>query len=211
MILSILIRLAAALRTILLPPLREVEPRPIPEVKTEVPPTPVKFPTGGVVVESKPDTEIILPGQKTCVLELRIIAETPDSTISELQYLGDKVCYILEDGMRLVKIPGETRIPTGRYRLTQRRHGGFYSLYAKMYGHRFVVEIIGVPQYTDVLFHQGNTRRDTRGCLLCGDRYGKALDTNFVVHESRIGYQNFYTEMEIIFRVYEEVWLEVIR
>ncbi len=33
-------------------------------------------------------------------------------------------------------------------------------------------EIFGVPDRTDILFHPGNIRRDTHGCVMLGRRYG---------------------------------------
>lgn len=102
------------------------------------------------------------------LLELKPIAETPNSTVSNLYVDGVWCCFILEDGYRAIKVAGETRIPAGVYTIVQRKVGTFYNRYAKRFGHFFVPEIIGVFNFMYILFHMGNTVKDTKGCLLCG-------------------------------------------
>ena len=63
----------------------------------------------------------------------------------------------LEDGG--VKIPGQTAIPRGRYRLVVTFSQRFQKLMP-------LVE--GVPGYTGVRIHGGNTHMNTEGCPLLG-------------------------------------------
>ena len=44
-----------------------------------------------------------------------------DSTISRVNVDGQFVCFGLEDEYRADKVPGETRIPAGTYRVTLRK------------------------------------------------------------------------------------------
>lgn len=107
-------------------------------------------------------------------LELRRMDATPDSTVSALWALDPQddsvrikhLGFIIEDGYRDVKVPGETRIPSGTYRLRKKKDGDFYTKYHSKYGHEWVPELVGVPGFTAILIHIGNYITNTRGCLL---------------------------------------------
>lgn len=93
--------------------------------------------------------------------ELKLVRKwfTENSTIGELYVDGVFQCFILEDVVRGVKIPGETAIPAGRYevRIT--------------FSERFQRELpilVAVPGYVGIRIHGGNTKKDTKGCLLTG-------------------------------------------
>ena len=63
----------------------------------------------------------------------------------------------LEDGG--VKIPGDTAVPRGRYRVTINHSNRF---------DRLMPEVLGVPDFTGIRIHGGNTVADTHGCPLLG-------------------------------------------
>ena len=95
----------------------------------------------------------------------------PEATIGILAVYGRPLCWILEDKGRPpgVKVPGETRIPAGIYPIRLYTAGRFHRTYAKRWDwHRGMLEIVGIPGFSCVLIHPGNTIRDTRGCLLPG-------------------------------------------
>lgn len=75
--------------------------------------------------------------------------------------------YILEDAVREIpgipveqwKIPKETAIPAGRY-VMKKTWSGRWS--------KHMWEITGVPGFTGIRPHSGNTSHDTEGCPICG-------------------------------------------
>ncbi len=97
---------------------------------------------------------------------------TNEATLSRVSVDNAFQCYGLEDEARAVKVPGETRIPAGQYRVTLRTWGGFHERYSKDRRFRTIHEgmlwVRDVPQFEDILIHCGNTHRDTAGCLLVG-------------------------------------------
>ena len=104
-------------------------------------------------------------------LLLRRDTFTPECTLGKLYLVGEKLqfiertyhlCETLEDPVRSirdVKIEGETAIPTGRYPVTITWSPKFQ---------KFLPILSGVPGYTGVRIHRGNTADDTRGCILLG-------------------------------------------
>jgi len=88
------------------------------------------------------------------------------------------LCYTLEDQAQTKKVYGETRIPSGTYKLTLRAEGGFHSRYAAKFGdwHRGMIYVNDVPNFEYILWHIGNDDDDTAGCLLVG----KTSQDNFI-------------------------------
>lgn len=79
-------------------------------------------------------------------------------------------CYTLEDEHRDVKVPGETRIPAGRYEIKLRTEGGMHQRYAtKHTWHRGMLWLQNVPGFEWIYIHPGNTDDHTEGCILVGD------------------------------------------
>ena len=79
------------------------------------------------------------------------------------------LCYTMEDQYNPTKIYGETRIPAGTYKLTLRAEGGFHNRYLSRYGadwHKGMIYVNDVPNYEYILWHVGNSPKDTKGCLL---------------------------------------------
>jgi len=68
-------------------------------------------------------------------------------------------CYSLEDVVRSVKIKGETAIPPGRYRLSFEDSARFGP---------DTITINGVPGFTHIRIHGGNSENDSSGCPLVG-------------------------------------------
>lgn len=84
-------------------------------------------------------------------------------TIGRL-YIDDKgsEIFTLEDTVREEKIPGQTAIPEGRYKVIVD--------FSKHFGCD-LPHILDVPGFEGVRIHPGNTDKDTEGCILVGKEW----------------------------------------
>lgn len=87
-------------------------------------------------------------------------------TLGELLRDGKHFAFTCEDTDRElekggVKVPGKSAIPRGKYRLTATMSNRFKKILP-------LVE--GVPGFSGVRIHGGNTSKDTEGCPLIGER-----------------------------------------
>lgn len=108
-----------------------------------------------------------------------------DTTPGKLYLNGRFTCFVLEDRVRELpgvpvaqwKVPGKTAIPEGRYRviLVDSPKFGVDTL-----------SIEGVPGFTDIRVHAGNTDDDTEGCFLVGQTFVDASDDGGDVLNSRL-------------------------
>ena len=113
--------------------------------------------------------------------------------------------YILEDAVREVggvpvsewKIPRETAIPAGRYKVVIDMSTRF--------GKR-MMHLLDVDGFDGVRIHAGNTSHDTEGCLLCGkerdEKHGE-------VSGSRIACDAMFNKVDAALLRGELVWLEI--
>lgn len=98
------------------------------------------------------------------MIALRLIRKwfTDTDTEGELFVGGAHECWTLEDRARFPeepKVPGQTAIPPGRYRMTWENSPRFG---------RHLLRLHGVEGFTGILIHAGNRSRDTEGCILVG-------------------------------------------
>lgn len=121
-------------------------------------------------------------------LLLKRIARKAGYTIGKLYIDGAYFCDTLEDTDRLdkgmtaaqlaaKKIPGQTAIPEGTYKVIVNVSPKFK---------RLLPRLMNVPGYEGVLIHRGNTPADTAGCILVGEnkQVGKVLNSTF--YEDRL-------------------------
>lgn len=103
-------------------------------------------------------------------------------TIGSLYVNGEKFCDTLEDRVRDLaggesKVPGETAIPEGRYRVIVNRSPKFG---------RDLPRLLDVPQFEGVLIHRGNSAEDSAGCILVGENKVKGMVVNSTPYEERL-------------------------
>jgi hypothetical protein len=110
-------------------------------------------------------------------------------TIGSLCIDGEYFCDTLEDvdhgltqtmppeEIRRIKIPHETAIPTGVYRVIVNLSP------AKR---RMLPRLLNVPGFTGILIHSGNTENDTSGCILVGENKVKGKVVNSTLYEKRL-------------------------
>jgi hypothetical protein len=126
-------------------------------------------------------------------LKLLRFSSGQESTLGALSVDGKFVCFVLEDQHQAVKVASETRIPKGTYQLRLRGWGGFHNRYlAKFDFHEGMIEIVGVPGFTDILLHCGNTDNNTAGCLLVGDGVHENVSTRGYLSSSESAYRRVY-------------------
>ena len=103
-------------------------------------------------------------------------------TIGTLYVNGERFCDTLEDRVRDLaggerKVPGETAIPEGRYKVIVNRSPKFG---------RDLPRLLDVPQFEGVLIHRGNTDKDSSGCILVGENKVKGKVINSTPYEERL-------------------------
>ena len=131
-------------------------------------------------------------------MEAKIIrvAQGKESTLSQLYINGIFQCYLLEDKLRERKIASQTAIPTGNFELRLNTWGGKNVDYKKAFGklHEGMIEIIGIPNFSFVYIHTGNTIKDTSGCPLCGFGF-QFTEGDFIVSQSIAAYKMIYPKL----------------
>lgn len=114
---------------------------------------------------------------------------TDKRTFGSLYIDGVFECYTLEDTVREIpnkrveewKVPGETAIPIGKYGVIIDWSNRFK---------RLMPHILGIPGFTGVRIHSGNTEKDTEGCILVGRQ--KTSDS---IIESRLAFDPLFDKL----------------
>ncbi len=104
-----------------------------------------------------------------------------------------KHCFTLEDEFREVKVAGETRIPAGRYQIIPRTVGRFFDAYHHRWNHAFALELVDVPNFTNVMLHTGVNEDHTSGCVLVG--YTAAIEGIPTLNRSRDAYHALFLKI----------------
>lgn len=117
-------------------------------------------------------------------------------TFGKLYIDGQFCCHTLEDVVREVKIPGETAIPAGTYRITMEHSPRFGP---------DTITVNKVPGFTGVRIHAGNTEADTHGCPLVG-----LVRADASILQSKAALADLKPEIAAALQAGEDVWLEVI-
>ena len=131
-----------------------------------------------------------------------------DFTLSKLfvDNLHYMACpYILEDVVREMpdkpvsewKVPAETAIPIGRYKVVIDM------------SHRFkkrMIHLLNVPGFDGIRVHSGNTSHDTEGCLITGKERD---EKNGEVSGSRVALEPLFARIDAALNKGEAVWWTV--
>ncbi|MEO0895853.1 MAG: DUF5675 family protein [Bacteroidota bacterium] len=149
---------------------------------------------------SFPDTEDL----KSYDMQLQVIrySSGDESTLGMLFDVTNEkkfLAYTLEDEHRDDKVLGETRIPAGTYEIKFRKTGGFHDRYSKNSNykdiHKGMLHVTGVPNFTFILIHVGNTDDNTAGCLLVADGAHQNLTQAGRIQSSILAYRRIYPDI----------------
>lgn len=133
---------------------------------------------------------------------------TPTSTVGELSINGFLFCHTLEDKDRKLedapshammsrKLPGETAIPRGTYKL------GITD--SPRFGRRLPL-LYDVPCFTGIRIHGGNDHGDTEGCLLVGDKRTK----DDYIYNSRVTLERLIERLDDAIESGEGLEIEIV-
>lgn len=121
----------------------------------------------------------------------------PDGTETDhLWFTGeDQIREI--DGVPVAdwKIQDATAIPAGRYRIVITESPHF---------HRRLPLIVDVPGFEGIRIHAGNTKIDTKGCILPG-----LTVTETGVWKSALAFGRWYAQIEAALLAGDRVWIEI--
>jgi hypothetical protein len=138
-------------------------------------------------------------------MELTIKRKEPydDRTIGHFSINGSLFSYVLEDtdrGLETggVKIPKETAIPKGRYKVIVNWSNHFQ---------RRMPEILNVPQFTGIRIHDGVGPESTEGCP-CISHQMEIRDGKHWLIRNKTAFNTFFTRLEEALKT-EEVWIMV--
>lgn len=130
-------------------------------------------------------------------MELRVerYAFYNDTTLGVLYINNVFEAYTLEDKVREKKIPAETAIPAGKYDvvITDSEHFG-----------RRMPLIKNVPGFDGIRIHSGNTKKDTKGCLLVGSRVEEKA-----IYDSRKAFNRLFGKLDEAQKNGEKITIEI--
>lgn len=118
-------------------------------------------------------------------------------------------CYTLEDCVREVptepiknwKIPGQTAIPRGRYRVLKTMSQRFK---------KYTLQIMDVPGFAGIRIHAGNVAGDTEGCVLVGTGIAdRSITESQAITNSRVAVQKLEARLFPVLDDYQPVFIEV--
>lgn len=132
-----------------------------------------------------------------------------EASLGLMSMNGSFHCYTLEDQFNEPKIPGETRIPAGRYQILLRDEGSMTVRYGQRFGfHQGMLWLQDVPGFTFIYIHTGNNDDHSEGCILVGDGQVQNVTERGQVMSSVAAYTRLYKEV-VEALASEEVWITV--
>lgn len=110
------------------------------------------------------------------------LGQTEYSTVSKIFFGTLFIGFVIEDGERMNKIHGSTRIDAGTYKMVADVSTRF------TYKYGYCWHIIGLPRHLEVKIHKGNTIAHTSGCLLPNTEIGIDKQGNWYGRNSKKAY-----------------------
>ena len=142
-------------------------------------------------------------------LKIKRFSGGEEATLGLIFVESEFFCYSLEDQFNEPKVPGETRIPAGRYQIKLRNEGGMTQRYAKRFGfHQGMLWLQDVPNFTFVYLHTGNNDDHSEGCILTGDGQIQNVTERGQVTSSVAAYSRLYQRIVKAMQN-EEVWINI--
>jgi len=125
-------------------------------------------------------------------IDMLRMTSTDDATLGVIVLEDEFQCFTLEDEFREEKVARETRIPEGNYSVRVKISGRLHERYKRRFPdfHLGMLELLDVPNFTDILIHIGNTDEDTSGCILVGA--GCTTAGELAVYSSTTAYTSLY-------------------
>ena len=125
-------------------------------------------------------------------IEVRRQPSDPDWTLSEFYFDGKLMGVGVEDEKREVKVMGETRVDNGIYKVGLHYPSRFSEQYyrddngnlirsknrttletqKRYHTPHEMIHVLDTPRHKYVLWHWGNTDKDTAGCYIVGTAFG---------------------------------------
>jgi hypothetical protein len=128
-------------------------------------------------------------------------------TLGRMTIDGRPECYTCEDVVRGEKIPGETAIPAGTYKVIITQSNRFKRPLPLVFnasdGTERFVQLDGM-RFDGVRIHPGNTPADTEGCILPGQGFSAGGVT-----QSRPAFEALFARIDAALLMGEAVTLEI--
>lgn len=145
------------------------------------------------------------------IITVNRMKSEPDWTLSKFLFDGKEKGVGVEDEKREVKVKGETRIWAGSYIMGLRTSPKFSKSYyrndkgelihatdrilpeqiAEYHTAHEMIWVMNVLNFEFILWHWGNTAKDTEGCYIVGSVFGKVGSQRAVLN-SRKKYMEIY-------------------
>lgn len=135
---------------------------------------------------------------------IRRVAKSENTTLGYLYVNGQRLCRTLEPldrglrsdmsaaEIRRRKVRGFTAIPTGNFSLSLTYSPKFSprAFYKSLGG--LLPLVVGVPGFSRILMHCGNTFRDTQGCILLGVAPVIPDGSDYILTSSRVTFREVF-------------------
>lgn len=122
----------------------------------------------------------------------RIVSDT-EATLGAMYVDNQFLCFTLEPEWKN-NVPFYSCIPTGKYickKVYDRKLNKNYKI-------AVTFEVCSVPLRSGILFHMGNTHKDTQGCILVGLSSIKVPDKQPYISDSTMGFKAFLAKFKDI-------------